>query len=232
MIKISIVIPFYNESGNIIRLLQDLLYFTKNPKKCSINIIIVDDASTDGSGFEVEKFISENMSSPITLIRHQKNLGKTAAIESAIKIIDSDYVIFMDGDYQDDPKDVSIFIEKIQLGFDVVIGIQNKKPKFLKKISAFFYKKLLKLFLNINADTPSPQFFAIKFQYIRDLKLKKNDHRYIVIISLYNKAKFIEVDVNYHERVYGKSKFSDLKIFGAFFETINLINRLKNKKLN
>lgn len=227
MYKITILIPFYNERGNIIRQLQDLVSNLKNNNNCSFHITLVDDASTDEGPSEVEKFISENEPKMFTFIKHKENLGKTGAIQSAFKKINSDYVIFMDGDYQDDPKDISIFIEKILLGYEVVIGNQQKQPKFLKKISVYLYKKLLRLFLNVDINTPSPQFFAIKFKYIKDLELKKNDHRYLVITSLYNKAKYIEVDVNYLDRVYGKSKFSDLKVFGALFETINLIYRLK-----
>ena len=74
------------------------------------------------------------------------------------------------------------------------------------------------------------QFFAIKFEYLKNLKLYKNDHRYLVIIAIFNNAKYCEIDVNYFNRVYGKSKFSNLKIFRALFETIHLIYRLKKNK--
>ena len=136
----------------------------------------------------------------------------------------------MDGDYQDDPKEISTFVEKILSGYEVVIGNQQKNPRFIKKTAAFIYKKLLNYFLKINLITPSPQFFAIKFEYLKNLKLYKNDHRYLVIIALFNNAKYCEIDVSYLNRVYGKSKFSNLKIFRALFETIHLIYRLKKDK--
>ena len=229
MYKITILIPFYNERGNIIRQLENLFKTIKKNQKCYFHIVLVDDASTDGSCLEVEKFIKENDQKMFTLIKHKKNLGKSAAIQSAFEVIKADFVIFMDGDYQDDPNDISIFVEKILSGYEVVIGDQEKNPKLIKKIAAYIYKKLLNYFLKININSPSPQFFAIKFEYIKNIKLNKNDHRYLVIISLYNNAKYIEVDVNYFNRIYGKSKFSDFKIFGAFFETINLIYRLKKQ---
>ena len=55
----------------------------------------------------------------------------------------------------------------------------------------------------------------------------KNDHRYLVIIALFKKAKFCEIDVEYLKRKYGNSKFSNLKIFGAIFDTYKLVLRLK-----
>jgi dolichol-phosphate mannosyltransferase len=230
MYKITILIPFYNESGNIIRQLTDLVGTIKKIKNCYFNITLVDDCSTDNSLIEVEKFIKKNDESIFTLIKHKKNSGKTSAIKSAFKVIKTDFIIFMDGDYQDDPKDIISFVEKIISGNEVIIGNQIKNIRFVKKIAALIYKSLLNYFLKINVITPSPQYFAIKFDYVKNLILQDNDHRYLVIISLFNNAKYCEIDVNYFNRVYGKSKFSDLKIFGAFFETIYLIYRLKKKK--
>ena len=196
MHKITILIPFYNESGNIIRQLADLVYNIKKIQHCHVHIVLVDDGSTDNGSLEVEKFITENDENMFTLIKHTKNLGKTIALKSAFEIIKTDFVIFMDGDYQDDPKEISTFVEKILSGYEVVIGNQQKNPRFIKKTATFIYKKLLNYFLKINLIAPSPQFFAIKFEYLKNLKLYKNDHRYLVIIALFNNAKYCEIDVN------------------------------------
>ena len=57
--------------------------------------------------------------------------------------------------------------------------------------------------------------------------MQKNDHRYLVIIALYKKAKFCEIKLKYLSREYGKSKFSKFKIIGAIFDTYKLLSRLK-----
>ncbi len=228
MIKITILIPFYNEAGNIVRQLEDILSTIKKINKCDFHIVLVDDGSTDNSSLEVKKFINENDKEMFTSIIHEKNSGKTNAFISAFKIIKTDFVIFMDGDYQDDPKEIPLIVEKILLGYEIVIGNQEKNPDLIKKLAAITYRYWLNKFLKTNVSTHSPQFYAIKFNFLQGIKLFKNDHRYLVIIALYKKAKFCEINVKYLSREYGKSKFSKFKIIGAIFDTYKLLSRLKN----
>jgi len=228
MYKIAILIPFYNEEGNIIRQLEDLVLNIKKIQKCHFHVVLIDDGSTDNGSIEIKKFIKENNKSMFTLITHKKNLGKTSAFQSAFEVIEADFVIFMDGDYQDDPKQISMFVEKILLGYEVVIGNQEKKPGIIKKIAALIYRFLLNRFLKIYIQTHSPQFYAIKFEFLKGINLYKNDHRYLVIIALYKKASFCEIKVNYLRREYGKSKFNSFKIISAIYDTYKLVSRLKD----
>tara|TARA_B100000989_G_scaffold64840_1_gene44924 strand:+ start:4617 stop:5312 length:696 start_codon:yes stop_codon:yes gene_type:complete len=227
MVKITILIPFYNEAGNIVRQLKDILLTIKKIENCDFHIVLVDDGSTDNSSFEVKRFISENDKGMFTLIVHEKNFGKTNAFISAFEIMKTDYVIFMDGDYQDDPKEIPLIVEKILAGYEIVIGNQEKNPDFIKKLAAITYRYWLNRFLRTNVLTLSPQFYAIKFDFLKGIKLFKNDHRYLVIIALYKKAKFCEISVKYLSREHGESKFSKFKIIGAIFDTYKLLSRLK-----
>ena len=134
MVKITILIPFYNEAGNIVRQLEDTLSTIKKIEKCDFHIVLVDDGSTDDSSLEVKKFISENNKEMFTLIVHEKNSGKTNAFISAFEIIKTDYVIFMDGDYQDDPKEIPLpheFLTNREL-------MAQLYPSFAKGLAPFF----------------------------------------------------------------------------------------------
>ena len=227
MVKITILIQFYNEAGNIVRQLKDILLTINKIEKCDFHIVLVDDGSTDNGSFEVKKFVSENNKEMFTLIVHEKNFGKTNAFISAFEIIKTDYVIFMDGDYQDDPKEIPLLVEKILSGYEIVIGNQEKRPDLIKKLAAITYRYWLNRFLRTKVLTHSPQFYAIKFNFLQGIRLFKNDHRYLVIIALYKKAKFCEIKVKYLPREHGESKFSKFKIIGAIFDTYKLLSRLK-----
>ena len=68
MVKITILIPFYNEAGNIVRQLQDILLTINKIEKCDFHIVLVDDGSTDNGSYEVKKFLSENIEVVLLLV--------------------------------------------------------------------------------------------------------------------------------------------------------------------
>ena len=227
MKKITVVIPFYNEEGNILRLLKDLTKELPKINNFNCDICLIDDCSTDQGKKIVKSFIEKNRDCKIRLIENKLNIGKTFSIQKAIKLISTDFLIFMDGDYQDDPKEIPLLVEKILSGYEIVIGNQEKNPDLIKKLAAITYRYWLNKFLRTNVLTHSPQFYAIKFNFLQGIRLFKNDHRYLVIIALYKKAKFCEIKVKYLSREHGKSKFSKFKIIGAIFDTYKLLSRLK-----
>lgn len=228
MKKVSIIIPFYNEAGNIIRLLDDLVEELSKIIDFNFELILIDDSSTDQSKKLVKIFIKDKTNFNIKLIENEINIGKTFSIKKGIDLITTDFLILMDGDYQDDPKDIKKFLSKVNEGYDLVIGYQDKNYSLFVKFCGMIYRGLLNIFLDIrNIKNPSPQFMLIKYTEVKNIIFKENYHRYIAISAMYKKIKFCEVKVNFFKREYGVSKFSKFKVFGAFFEVIGLIYRLK-----
>ena len=128
MFRITILIPFYNEEGNIIRQLKDIVENIEKIKNYKFNILLVDDGSTDQGSIKIEKFINQNKNFDIKLIKHLKNLGKTKAFESAFQVIDTDFILFMDGDYQDDPNEIpELYNMIVNDGYHLVSGWKKKR---------------------------------------------------------------------------------------------------------
>tara|TARA_Y100001936_G_C15840107_1_gene541512 strand:+ start:55 stop:762 length:708 start_codon:yes stop_codon:yes gene_type:complete len=228
MKKISVIIPIYNEEGNILRLLKDLINELSLIDGFDFEVILVDDSSTDRSKNLIKSYIENNNKIKVRLIENVFNIGKTFSIQKAINTVRADFLIFMDGDYQDDPKDIKKFINKVKEGYNLVIGYQDKDYSLFVKFCGVIYKSILRIFLNIKkVKNPSPQFMLIKYDNVKKINFKQNYHRYMAIGAMYKKIKFCEIKVNFFKREYGVSKFSRFKVFGAFFEVFGLIYRLK-----
>ena len=231
MKKIFILIPFFNEEGNILRMVKDLIKTIAQIDNCKFTVYMIDDCSTDNGKNLIKSFLNEKNITNVNLIENNKNMGKSYSLKNAINVIQSDYSILMDGDYQDDPKDIVKFIKKTEEGFDLVIGNQIKNISNFKKICVFIFSQIISFFLNIkNVTTLCPQFLLINTKYIKKINFKKNDHRYIAIGAIFSGIKYSEISINYFKREYGVSKFSKFKVFYAFFEVIGLIYRLKKDK--
>ena len=112
---ISIVIPVYNEVGNIQKLHQELLEVLKNLNQ-KFEIIFINDGSIDGTLQELKKL------KPVRIISFKRNYGKSAAFDAGFKKAAGDIIVTMDGDLQNDPHDIPRLLDGITEGYDVVAG--------------------------------------------------------------------------------------------------------------
>jgi glycosyltransferase involved in cell wall biosynthesis len=127
--KLSVIVPVYNEINTIARVIDDLLAVEL---KCSREIVVVDDGSNDGT----RELLSSLKNPLVEVFFHEKNLGKTAAINTGLKKITGDIVIIQDADLEYPPrKNYNILLEPILEGHaDVVYG-----SRFLGVHRVFFW---------------------------------------------------------------------------------------------
>lgn len=116
--NISIIVPFYNEKKHIKEVVEGLASY-------KLPVVLVDDGSSDGSGFKIKDFGLKN----VTLLTHKINLGKGAAMKTGADFAfdnGADAIIFMDGDNQHKAEDIDKFIEVLKTGkYDGVFGARN-----------------------------------------------------------------------------------------------------------
>lgn len=118
MIKLSIIIPSYNEEKTIIQILEQIIGVFKN---ISVEIIIVNDSSKDQTKNLVENFIKDK--SFIRLLNNEKNLGKTQSVRKGILASTGELIIIQDADLEYDPKDILSMLELVEKGnYDVIYG--------------------------------------------------------------------------------------------------------------
>ena len=121
-IKLSILIPAYNEA-NTIHLILDKVKAAILPEGVSKEILIVNDCSSDNSVEKIEEYKLKKTEMGIQLFSQEKNMGKGAAIHKAIELATGDYLIVQEADLEYDPEEYNLLLKPILTGFaDVVYG--------------------------------------------------------------------------------------------------------------
>lgn len=217
--KFSIVIPFYNEEKNLEILIPQLIKYLKKIKKYKFEVILVDDCSTDKSNY-VAKIKSKNSKLiNFKIIKLSKRCGQTGAFKKAFKKAKGNFIIRMDADLQDNPRDIIKFIKKIELGHDLVI----KKRRFtrdhsnLLSISSSIYNTIMRLSLETNIGTFTSSFVAFNKKYLKKLPWYMNDHRYLpAIVTKRGVSNAAEVILDHKNRKFGSSRYNTFKkiLFG------------------
>ena len=116
-VNYSIVIPAKNEQSSIPKLLKSIKTLHPNA-----DLIVVDDGSTDSTA-KISRDCGANV------VSHPYSMGNGAAIKSGARTAKGDYIVFMDGDGQHDPADIDRLIEKLESGFDMVVGARTSNSQ-------------------------------------------------------------------------------------------------------
>jgi glycosyltransferase involved in cell wall biosynthesis len=204
--KLSIVIPVYNEEENIPKLYEELKEVLEKLGK-DYEIIFVDDGSTDRT-YEILKELAEK-DKHVKVIRFRRNYGQTAAMYAGFQYAEGDVIITMDGDLQNDPKDIPKLLEKIEEGYDIVSGWRkDRKDKFLtrilpSKIANWLISKVTGVHLHDYGCTLK----AYRKEVAKNYRLYGDMHRFLPAVAKSFGAKITEVVVNHRPRIYGKSKY-------------------------
>ena len=212
MIKLTIIIPVYNEIKTIEKLIKKILKI--NIKK---QLIIVDDGSSDGTELILKKYKSRIDK----LIFHKKNLGKGAAIKSGQKYVSGQYIGIQDADLEYDPSDYDkLILPFLEADADVVYGSRFLGGKYVRLHFFWHYvaNKILTLITNIvtnlNMTDMETGYKLFKKKTIESITLKENSFSIEpeITVKLAKKGySFYEVPISYRGRSYQEGKKITLK---------------------
>ena len=213
---ISVVIPFHNEEESLRELLPRLRESIDQLAR-PFEVILIDDASTDGSTQVAQWTLAED--SRFRLIRLARRGGQTGAFQAAFAEARGEYIIRMDADLQDDPRQLGLFTEKIDEGMEMVLGYRvNRQHWPLLTLITYIYDFATSLLFRTKLRSNSGSFIAFRAEYLKDIPFRKNDHRYLPLIVMRRGARRIcHVVVRHNKRKYGKSKYNLITkiIFGV-----------------
>tara|TARA_Y100000816_G_C26074840_1_gene565685 strand:- start:555 stop:1490 length:936 start_codon:yes stop_codon:yes gene_type:complete len=228
--KFSIVIPLFNEAENVLKLNSEIIEVLSGLKSTinEFEIIYVDDSSTDNT-LKILNEINNNISTKI--IKNNSNLAQSKSILNGIEVSSFNNIILLDGDLQNDPKDIIKMINVYNENENILVhGFRKNRndPYFTKilpsKIANFIVRKFtnskildhgcsLKIFDKNIIDTN--QFFG--------------DFHRLFAAQINQDIKVIEIEVNHRPRTKGKSKYGFERVFRVFIDLI-FINFSKKER--
>ena len=218
--KISVVIPVYNEVESVEQLYKELIKVLSSFD--SYQIIFVDDGSSDGSINVIKKIIENDINTNI--IQFHRNYGKSAALGEGFKNANGEYIVTMDADLQDDPKEIPNLVSKLEEGFDLVSGWKkNRKDPLSKKIPSKFFNFITRLFTGVKIHDFNCGLKIYRQSVIKTLEIYGGRHRYIPALAGYKNFKVTEIIVNHRPRLYGETKYGGSRMFHGFFDLISIL---------
>jgi len=224
-IELSIIVPVFDEEGNIEKL-HDELTSALNESGKSYEIIYVDDGSEDNSFSILSGIVQEdkNSTTNIKAIRLRRNYGQTAALMAGFDNSTGDIVITIDADLQNDPKDIKNLLTKIEEGYDVVSGWRKfRKDKFLTRIvPSKIANNLISFVIGIPLNDYGCSLKAYKREILDNIRLYGEMHRFIPAYASWVGAKIAEVAVNHRPRIHGKSKYGLIRIIKVILDLLTV----------
>ena len=223
--QISIIIPTYNESQNILQILKSIK--DNLPKNFVTQAIVVDDNSPDGTGKLVEDYlknIKKMADYTIEIIHRKAKDGLSSAILKGIQHAKGDTIVVMDCDFSHPPHIIPKLIESIKkYQYDIVVASRYIKGgkiqgwSLKRKTMSKFATLIAKKGLGINTHDPMSGFFAFKRNIIKGLNIDAIGYKFLLEILVKTKNVSIkEIPYTFQNRELGSSKLSIRTIFDYY----------------
>lgn len=203
--RFTILVPLYNEVGNIDRLERELAAYLRI-SRCPACVLFVDDGSTDGSSSRIAEICRNHKA--FFYIRLERNSGLSAALKAGIDHTFSEYVGYIDADLQTSPEDFNLLLEDIA-DYSMVIGIRaDRKDSFFKNLQSRIANGFRRMMTGDGAKDTGCPLKVLHTDVARKLPLFKGMHRFLpALVLLQDGGCYKQVPVRHFPRMAGKSKY-------------------------
>jgi len=218
-VKISLVIPVYNEKENLFPLYEEIKEAVR-PLKDEYEIIFVNDGSKDGSDDILNKIAYSD--EKVRVIHLRRNFGQTAALAAGFEFAEGEVIITMDADLQNDPNDIPRLLNKIKEGYDIVSGWRKdrKDPYFTRVIPSQIANWLISTITGVKLHDYGCTLKAYDSKVAKQLHLYGEMHRFLPALASWMGVQIAEIPVNHRPRRYGKSKYGISRTFKVLLDLL------------
>ena len=218
---LSIVVPLCNEDESLTPLVGEILESVGKLPDWKLQLIFVDDGSTDDSWSKIRAFA--NGDPRIHGIRFRRNFGKAAALEAGFRAATGEIVFTMDADLQDDPREIPKFLDAIQAGKDLVSGYKQKRNDPWHKVyPSRVFNGVVSLLTGVKLHDHNCGFKAYRAGVVRDLRLYGELHRFVPVLAASKGYLVGEIVVQHRSRKFGQSKFGVRRFLKGFLDLLQV----------
>jgi glycosyltransferase involved in cell wall biosynthesis len=219
--NLTIVVPLYNEEENVERLYSSIVDAV-SPEGFAFEIVFVNDGSRDRTA-EIAAGIAVN-DSRLRVVEFRKNYGQTAAMAAGIDVAHGDIIVTMDGDLQNDPRDIPNFVSKLNDGYDIVVGWRfNRKDKLIsRKIPSKIANWLIGKVTGVPIKDNGCSLKAFRADVIKQVPLYNEMHRFIPAMTSITGARIAEIKVRHHARQFGESKYGLSRVYKVLLDMLTV----------
>lgn len=216
---LSVIVPLYNEE-DCIQPLYDAITRAIDPLDINYEMIFVDDGSKDGT-FRKSKMLSEK-DTRLRVIKFRKNYGQTPGMAAGIDHARGKILVTMDGDLQNDPSDIPMFLKKIEEGIDVVCGWRHKRQDKLvtRKIPSIVANWIIGKITGVPIRDNGCSLKAYRAEVIKEVPLYSDMHRFIPAMASLAGITVTELKVRHHARKFGVSKYGISRIYKVIIDLL------------
>jgi glycosyltransferase involved in cell wall biosynthesis len=204
--QISLIVPLYNERENLESLHREIREALERYSS-DLEILYVDDGSTDGSAELVRSLAAQDQG--VTLIRLRRNFGQTAAMQAGIDEAQGEILVLLDADLQNDPADIPAMVAKLEEGYDLVCGWRRDRQDawITRKLPSRIANWLIGRVTRVPIRDLGCTLKVLRRSLASELELLGEMHRFIPILAHQRGARCAEVDTHHRPRRFGQSKY-------------------------
>ena len=218
---LSVVVPFLNEEQSI-RPMYEAVIAAVQPLGRRFEIIFVDDGSSDAT-LSIARQVAAG-DRRLRIISFRRNYGQTPAMAAGIDHARGRVIVTMDGDLQNDPRDIGALLEKIELGYDLVVGWRhNRQDKLIsRKIPSVIANRLIGKVTGVAIRDNGCSLKAYRASVIQKLPLYAEMHRFIPAMASIAGPRIAQIKVRHHARSYGQSKYGLSRVYKVLLDLLTI----------
>ncbi len=218
---LSVVIPVYNEEESV-KFLYEAITRALAKLNRPYEILLIDDGSKDCTYTNALELAQ--LDPRLKIVKLKRNYGQTTALHAGFQNAKGKVIVTMDGDLQNDPEDIPVMLEKMEEGYDIVLGWRHERKDFFisRKLPSKIANWLIRKVTGIPVKDNGCAIRAYRADVIKNFPMYSEMHRLMPVITALVGAKFTQIKVKHHPRKFGQSKYGLSRIYKVLLDLVAL----------